>query len=129
MSAARRKGNALEREVAARLQAIDGRDERLGALETSGGRLGPAYVLQIDAATRRFAVECKSREDHPARLWGWLIGLEEAAQRLAERLGDRQAKTPLLVIRRNRHAALVVLALSDFERLVSESGRRPGVDL
>jgi hypothetical protein len=59
------KGNALEREVAARLRAVDGADHRLAALETSGGRLGPAYTLQIDVATRHLAVECKSREDHP----------------------------------------------------------------
>jgi hypothetical protein len=123
VSAARRKGNALELQVASRLRAIDGRDERLAPIESVGGRLGPAYAMQIDVATERFAVECKNREDNPARLWGWLDGLTAAVTRRG------LDKVPVLVIKRNRHRPLVVITLDDFERLVIESrGRRhPGV--
>lgn len=116
MSAARRKGNALEMNVARRLQRIDGHDPRLAAMETSSGRLGPVYTLQIDAATRRLAIECKNREDNPARLWSWLDGLAIAARRLADRLGDTDAKVPVLVIKRNRREPLAVMRLTDLER-------------
>jgi hypothetical protein len=132
VSAARRKGNALELLVAARLQAIDGRDDRLGALESSGGRLGPAYSLQIDVATEHLAVECKNREDNPARLWDWLDGLTAAAERLALRStgSSGDAKTAVLVLKRNRRRPLAVLDLDDFEQLVTAARRRrPGADL
>lgn len=122
MSAARRKGNALELAVAARLHAIDGRDPNVAALETSGGRLGPAYTLQIDVATEHLAIECKNREDNPVRLWTWLDGLTTASERLRQRLGDRVGKVPVLVLKRNRRGPLVVLALEDFEQLI---GRAP----
>lgn len=129
MSTARRKGNALELLVAGRLRAIDGSDPAVAGLETSGGRLGLAYSLQIDVATERLAIECKNREDHPARLWEWLDRLTDAAGRLATRTGDRR-KLPVLVIKRNRRRPLVVLDLDDFEQLVSASrARRPGADL
>jgi hypothetical protein len=124
VSAARRKGNALELEVARRLHAIDGRDPNVAALESAGGRLGGTYALQIDVATEHLAVECKSREDNPARLWEWLDGLSAAAARLRDRLGDRNRKLPVVVLRRNRRRPLVVLDLDDFERLVGAANSR-----
>jgi hypothetical protein len=130
VSAARRKGNALELAIAGRLRSVDGSDHRLAALETTGGRLGPAYTLQIDVATRHLAVECKSREDHPARLWEWLGKLTLAAETLRQRLGDDERKLPVLVIRRNRRHALAVVALDDLEQLVAAAyPNRGGVDL
>jgi hypothetical protein len=132
VSAARRKGNALELLVAGRLRAIDGSDPNVAALETSGGRLGLAYSMQIDVATEHLAVECKNREDHPARLWEWLDRLTLATERLALRTtgSNGDAKTPVLVIKRNRRRPLVVLDLDDFEQLVTAARRRPArVDL
>jgi hypothetical protein len=119
VSAARRKGSALELEVAKRLQAIDGRDSRLRAIESPGGRLGGAYEKQIDIATWRFAVECKNREDNPARLWQWLDKLTGASYRLANDLRGRP-KTPLLVLKRNGRSPIVVLAIEDFEDLLTK---------
>lgn len=127
MSAARRKGNALELALARRMRDLDGTDARLSVLETLGGRLGSTYALQIDVATRRFACEAKNREDLPRRLWDWLDGLKLATRRLQERLGDPAPKVPLLVLKRNHRRPLVVLDLEDFEQLVRV--RRPGVDL
>jgi hypothetical protein len=126
VSAARRKGNALELEVARRLHAIDGRDPNVAALESAGGRLGGTYTLQIDVATEHLAVECKNREDNPARLWTWLDGLAAAAERLALRTtgSNGDTKTPVLVLRRNRRRPLAVLDLSDFELLIAAARRR-----
>lgn len=118
MSAARRKGNALELEVARRLHELDGRDQRLAVLESSGGRLGGTYALQIDIASKHVAAECKNREDNPARLWEWLDGLNLAVDRLRNRLGDTASKLPVVVLKRNRRRALVVLDFEDFARLL-----------
>jgi hypothetical protein len=118
VSSARRKGNALELEVATWLHALDGRDRRIAVLETAGGRLGSTYALQVDVASRRFVVECKAREDNPTRLWTWLDGLQVAAGRLAERLGGEPRKIAFLVLRRNHRRPLVVIDRADFESIV-----------
>lgn len=110
MSAARRKGNALETEVARLLHEVDGVSPELVQYQTPTGRLGNTYRLQIDVASKRWAVECKNREDNPGRLWTWLGQLESQAGKIG--------KFSALVLKRNRKPPLVVLSMEDFLMLV-----------
>ena len=90
------------------LRLADGPDPAYRPLETSRGRLGPVYRLQTDLVTRRLAVECKNRETIGSYLWTWLDGI-----------GVRD-KVPVLVVKRNRRRALVVIGLDDFCRLIGD---------
>lgn len=111
MSAARRKGNALETLVARRLHEIDGVDPKLAGIHTPTGRMGNTYRLQIDVASVHWAAECKSREDNPQRLWDWLDQIEHEAMRLDKR--------GIVVLRRNRRRPLVVMDFVEWTRLLS----------
>jgi hypothetical protein len=77
-------------------------------------------VLQVDVATRNYVVEAKCREDLSDRLWQWLGKLTYASERLRVDLADEQPKVPLLVLKRNGRRPLVVLALDDFEDLLTK---------
>lgn len=102
----RQKGNRLEQGAAGELLACDAPDPVYGRLASSTGRVGH-LDLGADIITRRFAAECKNREDITDRLWSWLDHVS---------VPD---KVKLLIVKRNRREPLVVLTLDDFCDLVS----------
>lgn len=104
MGASRNKGNRLEREVARVLRDADGVDPALEGIETSAGRVGPFYHMQVDVITRRLAIECKNRQSIGCYLWEWLPKFP--------------GKTPVLVVKRNGRKPLVVLDMEDFACLL-----------
>lgn len=106
MGASRDKGNRLEREVSRLLRDADGVDPAFAGIETSAGRVGPFYHLQIDVVSRRLAIECKNRESIGSYLWDWLPRFS--------------GKIPVLVVKKNKRRPLVVLDLEDFASLLSD---------
>ena len=114
VSASRAKGNRLERYVAAKLRDADGSDPEWVGKETPGGRVGVNYHLQVDIISRRFAVECKSRESLGEWPWKLLDGLARW----------KGKKYTLLVIKKRRRRPLVVIDLEDFCELIGGSDER-----
>jgi hypothetical protein len=112
VSASRDKGARLEKWWAQRIHAVDGKDPLWERVETPTGRVGNTYHLQTDVISRTTTAECKARESIGSYLWSWLdqVGSVKAGQ----------GKTPILVLRRNRRRALVVLDAEDFLTILGQ---------
>ncbi len=87
--------------------------ERRIATKLGGQRLGATGVSNADVETAQFCVEAKHRQSLPVWLSTALVKVRAHAK--------KQGKTGVVVLHESgRHDSLVLLSLTDFERLIRE---------
>ena len=97
---ARNRGNAFEREVAAKI---------------GGVRVGQ-YGSKTDVAADWIAIQCKVGQSFPERLWGWLKALTVRGDQIpAVVIGDSPGPG-------GRRRVLIVLELDDFVAWFGKGG-------